>query len=134
MMTDPVQSTPPSEEDLFYLQWGQETIKKNIDNANGVLTNFLTLNTTLMGGGIAFMKPESISQNWLGVSLSFFFLGLILSFLGVIPHETKVNPISPTHIREHKELALLKKRRLMWSCAISTGGGLATLAIGVLFT
>lgn len=133
-MADPIQSKPPSEEELFYLRWGKETIKKNIENAHGVLTQFLTLNTTLMGGGIAFMKPESISATWLGVSLFLFFWGLVFSFLGVLPHETKVNPISPTQIKKHKELALLKKRRLMWSCAVATGGGLATLAIGVIIT
>jgi len=133
-MIDPVQSTPPSEEELFYLRWGEETIKKNIENAHGVLTQFLTLNTALMGGGIAFMKPESVSAAWLGVSLSLFFSGLVFSFLGVLPHETKVNPVSPTQIKEHKELALLKKRRLMWGCAAATGGGLAVLAIGVIIT
>lgn len=133
-MTDPVKSTPPSDEDLFYLRWGEETIKKNIENAHGVLTQFLTLNTALMGGGIAFMKPESISSIWLAFSLSLFFFGLVFSFLGVLPHETKVNPISPTQIKEHKELALLKKRWLMWGCAAATGGGLVTLAIGVIVT
>lgn len=131
-MTDPVQSTSPSAEDLFYLQWGQETIKKNIENAHGVLTQLLTLNTALIGGGVAFMKPESISSTWLGISLFLFFMGLVFSFLGVLPHETKVNPISPSKIREHKESALQKKRGLMWSSAVATGGGLATLVIGVI--
>ena len=111
-MNDPVASTPPSQEDAFYLQWGEETIKKNIENAHGVLTQFLTLNTALMGGSVVFMKAENIGDLWLSVALSLFFVGLCTSFLGVLPHETAVNPISPTQIKEHKHSALLKKEDL----------------------
>jgi hypothetical protein len=62
-MNEPVKSLPPSDEDIFYLKWGEETIKKNIENAHGVLTQFLTLNVSLMGGSIVFLDPKHIKES-----------------------------------------------------------------------
>ena len=133
-MSEPIKSTPPSDDDLFYINWGKETVKKNIENAHSVLSQFLTLNVSLMGGSIVFLKPEHINNVWLIASLSFFFLGLCISFAGVLPHETEVSMISPSEIKRHKTAALWKKRRFMWLCSMATGGGLLILAIGVIFT
>jgi len=133
-MNEPVQSLPPSDEDIFYLKWGEETIKKNIENAHGVLTQFLTLNVSLMGGSIVFLDPKHINQVWLITSLSLFFIGLCISFVGLLPHESSVSRISPSDIKRHKQQALRKKRSFMWCCATATGGGLVVLGLGVIFT
>jgi hypothetical protein len=61
-MNEPIMSAPPSAEDLFYIKWGEESLKKSIENAHGVLTQFLTMNTGLMGGSIVFLKPENIDK------------------------------------------------------------------------
>jgi len=108
-MNEPLKSKPPTKNELFYIKWGEESIKKNIENAHSTLTQFLTLNTALMGGSILFMKPENINKEWLSLSLILFFIGLFTSFLGILPHETKVNPISPSQIKEHKNNALVKQ-------------------------
>jgi len=133
-VNQPIESLPPSDEDLFYLKWGEETIKKNIENAHAVLSQFLTLNVSLMGGSIVFLDPKHINQVWLVASLSLFFIGLCIAFVGLLPHESSISSISPSEIKTHKKQALLKKRRFMWCCAIATGGGLVILALGVIFT
>jgi len=131
-MNEPLKSVPPSEEDIFYLEWGKETIKKNIENSHAALVQFLTLNTSLLGGSIVFLKPEAIEKAFLFSSLSLFFVGLFISFLGILPHESNVSIISPSEIRAHKINALNKKRKLMWGCAAFTGGGLFVMAVGVI--
>lgn len=133
-MNQPIESLPPSNEDLFYLKWGEETIKKNIENAHALLSQFLTLNVSLMGGSIVFLNPNYISKDWLIASLSLFFTGLCIAFIGLLPHESNVSAISPSAIKTHKEDALFKKRCFLWSCATAIGVGLVTLAIGVIIT
>lgn len=131
-MNEPLRSLPPSEEDIFYLEWAKETIKKNIENSHAALVQFLTLNTSLLGGSIVFLKPEAIGKLFLSSSFSLFFIALFISFLGILPHESKVSIISPSEIREHKFEALNKKRKFMWSCAAFTGSGLFVMAAGVI--
>src|SRR5690606_13637351 len=109
-----------------------ETIKKNIENAHGALVQFLTLNTTLLGGSIVFLKPEVIGKIFLSASFSLFFIALLISFLGILPHESNVSIISPSEIKAHKIQALSKKRKFMWSCAAFTGSGLLVMAVGVI--
>ncbi len=133
-MNEPVQSVPPSHEDIFYVKWGEETVKKNIENAHAVLTQFLTLNVSLMGGSIVFLDPKYINKIWLITLLSLFFIGLCISFVGLLPHESTISCISPSEIKLHKKQALCKKRCFMWCCAVATGGGLVVLAFGVIFT
>lgn len=131
-MNVPLKSSPPSDEDLFYLEWAKETIKKNIENAHGALVQFITLNTTLLGGSIVFLKPEVIGKVFLSASFSLFFIALLISFLGILPHESTVSIISPSEIKAHKIQALSKKRKLMWSCAAFTGSGLLIMGVGVI--
>ncbi len=131
-MNDPIQSKRPSEDDEFYLTWGRETIKKNIELVQSVLIQMITLNTALLGANIIFLKPGAISGYWQSASLAGFFLALAVAFIGIHPHESLVSTISPEQIKSHKVAALKKKRRFMWSSAILTLSGLLILAIGVI--
>ena len=55
-MKEPLKGRPPTEEEIFYLEWAKESLKKNIENADAVLAQFLTLNTALIAGGAFFGK------------------------------------------------------------------------------
>ena len=129
-MKTPLQGTPPTDDDTFYLEWGKETTKKNIESAHGVLTQFLTLNTALMGGSVAFFTQGSINKSLQLSALFCFFIGLLVSFLGVLPYESNVSPISPSEIKDHKEISLKRKRFFMWLTAVFTGAGLLCISIG----
>lgn len=132
-MTQPLPGSAPSEDDLFYLEWGKETTKKNIENAHGVLTQFLTLNTALMGGSVVFLSPSAVDKAWQTIALGLFFIGLFISFVGILPHETTANLISPSEIKQHKEIALHRKRVFMWLSAFSTGAGLLAISVAVVY-
>ncbi len=131
-MDDPIQSTPPTEEDEFYIEWGRESLKKNIENAHGVLKQLLTLNTSLMGGSIIFLKPENIDSGFRIITLSLFLIALALAFLGILPHESNVSIVSPSDIKTHKQDALKEKRCFMCWCALFTACGLVFMAVGVM--
>jgi len=132
-MTQPLPGNAPSEEDLFYLEWGKETTKKNIEIAHGILIQFLTLNTALMGGSVVFLSPGAVDKAWQTIALCLFFIGLFISFVGILPHETTANIISPSEIKQHKEKALRRKRIFMWLSVFSTGTGLLAIAIAVVY-
>ncbi len=124
-------SKPPTKEEDFYIQWGKETLKTNIENANIVLRQLITLNTALLGGSVAFLSQGEISKSWHGASMAFFFIGLIFAFLGSAPYESKVQLNMPNEIKQHKEKALKSKRCSLWESAIFTGTGLLIAAIGI---
>jgi len=132
-MSQPLPGSAPSEEDLFLLEWGKETTKKNIENAHGVLTQFLNLNTALMGGSVVFLSPGAVDKAWQTIALGLFFVGLFISFVGILPHKTTVSLISPSEIKLHKEEALCRKHVLMWLSAFATGAGLVAISAAVVY-
>ena len=107
-------------------------MKKNIEIAHGTLVQLLTLNTTLLGGIIVFLKPEIIGKEFFWISYFFFFLSIFLSFLGVLPHESTVSTISPSEIKKHKTDVLRRKLMFMRFVAVFTGSGLLIIAIGLI--
>lgn len=126
-----VKGQKPTCEELFFREWGYETIKNNIETVNKLLQQFITLNVALIGGNIAFLSPSNIAAPYRIVSLFLFFLGLILAFLGVLPYESKVNIDIPDQVKAHKKSALAQKRKFLWSCCSVMGGGLLVASIGV---
>lgn len=127
-----VKGKKPTYEELFYREWGYETIKNNIETVNKVLQQFITLNVALLGGNIVFLSPSNIDAPYRLVSISLFFVGLVLAFLGVLPYESNVVVNIPEEIKDHKMSALSQKRRFLWACCIVMGGGLFIAAIGVI--
>ncbi|MCB1936297.1 MAG: hypothetical protein KDF59_10185 [Nitrosomonas sp.] len=127
-------SQPPTEEELFYLEWGKETVKSNINIATDVLKQFIAINVVLLGGGAAFLEGSDISVLSRSVILISFLLGLIVSIIGVVPKESKVDFRVPKQIKAHKSKALMKKRCFLYLSAAFTVFGLlmaALVAIGV---
>ena len=122
----------PTYEELFFREWGYETIKNNIETVNKILHQFITLNVALLGGNVAFLSPSSIDASYRLISLALFFLGLFLAFLGVLPYESNVIVNIPDEVKRHKQSALKQKRKLLWACCIVMGGGLLIAAIGVI--
>ncbi|HWY12615.1 MAG TPA: hypothetical protein VN026_14880 [Bacteroidia bacterium] len=108
----------PSEDDNFYVTWGRETIKNNITLANDILKQLVAISSALLGVTIIYEKVVSNEILKVCVLLSFL-LALVISFLGVLPYEAKVQLNVPSDIKEHKRKALVHKLRLLWISAIS---------------
>ncbi len=120
------QGTPVSDEDSFFFNWAKESIKENVKLANDILKQLITLCTTLLGISIIFEKIVLHEQFRLLVICSFF-IGLIISFIGVLPFEKKVDILSPSEIRDYQERALRHKLRYLWASSISLVVGFAII-------
>jgi hypothetical protein len=114
----------PTREGLFYVEWGAETLKRNLTLANEVLRSLLTLSATMLGGSIAFLDKVA-APPFPAIAAAVFLLALGASLLGVLPYEGKADLRIPKQIERHKRAAFDKKLGLL-----KAAGGL--LVIGFL--
>jgi len=112
------QGKAPSEEDLFYASWGQETVKNNINLCNEILKQLITISSALLGVSIIYDKIVS-SEILKSFVLLSFFVSLIIAFIGLLPYENKVRLDTPKDIKEHKRTALKHKKQYLWTSAFS---------------
>ncbi len=103
----------PSEDDTFYLTWGKETLKNNINLSNDILKQIITLSSALLGVSIIYDKIVSNELIRI-IVLLLFLLSLVISLLGVLPYEKTVSINSPSQIKEFKRKALKHKRIYLW--------------------
>lgn len=111
-------SRAPTEDELFYQEWGRETLKANIGNAIDVLKQLITINVALLGGAAVFLEGSDLAPASRALILFAFFVGLVSSLLGVIPTESEVDCRVPEEVKRHKSRALNQKR---WFLGISAG-------------
>ena len=123
----------PSAEQLFYLQWARETQKRNIDLANQVLRQLVTLYASLLGGSIVFLKQEYLKPPYWGIVMVLLFLGLVLAFIGSMPYERHVDVRRPQDIKRHKQSALAWKRFFLWSAGLMGLSGFVVAILGITF-
>jgi hypothetical protein len=101
----------PSEEDEFYLRWGYESLKTNLQLSNAVLRQLVTLSAAFLGSGAYFLQNRVMPASLVALTLGLLFVSLVTSLLGVLPYSGTVDLNAPTKIKEHKENALKSKRR-----------------------
>ncbi|WP_143166325.1 hypothetical protein [Halomonas cupida] len=114
----------PTEDEVFYRQWGYETVKANISTANDVLRLLITMNVALLGGGAAFLHESTITDGFRIVLLVAFFIALATALIGVYPKETKIDARIPADVKQHKESVLQRKRLFLKLAAGFTLAGL----------
>jgi hypothetical protein len=118
-----IEQLEPTEDDLFYVEWGRESVKHNLVLANDILQRLVTLNGVLLAGSIAFYDERILPNAWKPYVIGCFLLSLIVSFLGMIPFQGKVDLRVPAAIRAHKEKALKTKWVLLVIAALLIAGG-----------
>jgi hypothetical protein len=128
----PIKGQKPTEDDLFYLDWGRESIKNNLKNTNDILKQLITISTAVLGLTIVFeniIKHDSLRI----VVLFLFFLSLIISFLGILPYGKKIQINSAEEIKEFKSKALKTKRLYIWFSGGMILSGFAVIIISMAF-
>ena len=100
-----------SEEDEFYLRWGYESLKSNLQLSNEVLKQLVTLSAAFLGSGTYFLHNGAMPAPLVALTLSLLLVSLVVSLLGVLPYSGIVDLNAPGKIKEHKESALKSKRR-----------------------
>ncbi|UFP95817.1 hypothetical protein [Gloeobacter morelensis] len=104
----------PTEDELFYVDWGKETIKQNLSFLNDVLRQLLTLNTALIGSSAVFFDESILGKDFKLAVIIVFMFSLFVCLVGVLPVETDVNPQAPGLVKEHKQKATKWKRCLLY--------------------
>jgi hypothetical protein len=122
---------PISEDDLFYISWGYETLKNNIKLCNDILKQLITISSALLGISIIY---EHIIVNEVLKILVFicFFNSLIVAFLGILPYKSIITTKAPAEIKTHKEKTLKSKLKHLWFSAISLMVGFLLIIISLI--
>lgn len=120
------QGHQPTEEEIFYTTWGQETVKNNITLCNDILKQLITISSALLGVSIIYDHIVSNETMKIIVLLSFF-ISLIVAFIGLLPYENKVRLDTPEDIKTHKRNALKHKRHYLWVSAMTIVIGFALI-------
>ncbi len=101
-----LESEAPSREDLFYVEWGRETLKENIPVLNDVFKLFITLDTLLLSiyWGLYGRTTGVYLSIWEAVlPAGLVTLSLIVALMGIYPFPMRVNLAVPQLIKEYKE-------------------------------
>lgn len=120
------QGQQPSEEEIFYTTWGQETVKNNINLCNDILKQLITISSALLGVSIIY-DHVVLSETLKFFVLFSFFVSLIVAFIGLLPYENKVRLDTPDDIKTHKRQALKHKRQYLWVSAMTIVIGFALI-------
>lgn len=126
------EGVPPTDEEIFYTTWGQETVKNNITLCNDILKQLITISSALLGVSIIYDHIVQSETLKMFVLLSFF-ASLIVALIGLLPYEKKVRLDTPADIKAHKQKALEHKRQFLWTSAITLLIGFALIICELLF-
>lgn len=100
----------PTEDELFYLDWGKETVKENISVINEMFKLFITLDASILSAYLAFYDKINISPIWLKTApLVFVTTSLIVSIIGIYPTAQKINLLVLTKSKNTKKSEQNKK-------------------------
>ena len=107
---------PVSYNDQQLFDWVVETSKASMKTASEALQRLVTVNIALLGGSIAFIKPDMMPAYFHVVSNLVFFFSLATAAYGSMPVSYHVLALLPADIAEKKEQAL-SHRLLFLRCA-----------------
>ena len=116
--------TPPSKEDLFFVEWGRETLKESISTLNDAFKLFITLDTLLLSAYLGFYEKvlgNSYFLSWQAILPALLIIvSLVFGIIGIYPFAKSVNLAAPQEIRQYKESRLAFKSR----CLVFASGAL----------
>jgi hypothetical protein len=123
-VTNVIPGERPSAEDVFYKEWGKETLKENIATLNDAFKLFITLDTTLLSAYLGFYEKVIVYPSWLKiVPASLVIISLIASIAGIYPAAVKVNLDIPQEVKAYKQ----RRSEFKGRCLVVAS---ATLVVG----
>ena len=121
----------PSEEDAFYLDWGQETFKANISRLNELQKNLATLSVSLLGGSLIFYADANIAPVYKVLVSLTLLAAAIVCLLGSLPERGAIDLTSPAQIKRFKARSLVTKNRWYVASFCLILCGLTVALVGV---
>ena len=130
-LNDPVIGTAPSEDDEFYIAWGRETFKNNINYLNDVLRQFITLNATLLAGSVVLLNDKIVDSNFKFLILVMLLTSLITAIIGIMPSGLIVDIRVANDIYRHKKFVARLAFVLVVITALLLVGAFIIALIGI---
>ena len=116
--------------DVFYVEWAQETVKKNVQTLNDMLGRLVVLTTSLTGGGLALLDKALIDPTPKLAALSFFLIALLAAVGGLLPIRVSVDFFCADDVRRYKQATTDRKHRAMMASFVLMACGLAIAVVG----
>jgi len=98
------------------------TLERMIKTTDSMLTTLVTMSTALLAIGVIF--DDFVKSPLLrALIILLFFVGLILSFLGVLPFRVRYDLEDAQEVKEQQITIFRRKRRHLWMSAGATALG-----------
>lgn len=117
--------------DVFYVEWAQETIKKNVQTLNDMLGRLVVLTTSLVGGGLVLLNKDMIGAFPKAVALTFFLAALLAALAGLSPIRVSVDFLCADEVRQYKQATINRKWFAMMGSFTLLLAGFAVAILGV---
>jgi hypothetical protein len=115
----------------FYADLGDEIIRQNHKQLNDTIKQLLTYSTSLASGGLVFLNDAIVGKSWRLAAVSFFFVAMIVTLLGVLPYSAHVTRRCPSEVKDALERGNALKDGVVWFAAIFIVLGLGVAMWGV---
>lgn len=98
--------------ELFWVDLAQDQLRKQLPFLNDVLHKLVTLNASILGGGLLLFKDD-IAPAWSRVTtMTVFLVAFVACLWGMIPVSHKIYSECPQEIEDSENRA----RRWKWGC------------------
>lgn len=102
-MNDIQTGESPKEEDLFYKQWGWESLKESISIINDVLKIFITIDIAILSAFLGFYDKISMDSFTKIILFIVLIISLFFAIVGIYPFPTKVKLNVPNEVKCYKQ-------------------------------
>lgn len=123
----------PSEEEMFYVAWGDDLIKDTINAINQSLRQLVTLSTALLAGVVAFFDKGAIPHGAMVAAMILLLASLTAGLIGSIPFSMEVGRRVPAEICQAIQEGLAWKNLCLRFSAWPMLLGIALLCLAILF-
>ncbi len=128
-----LEAEAPTQRDVFFLTWGLEIIKNQFNTTNELLKQQIAICTTLLTVSLIFEGVFEKESIWRLLVAFCFFVGLLLSFIGLMPFEReKVWLDSPTEIEDYTDASIKHKKRFYFWSAVAILSGIFIIVLKLL--
>lgn len=130
-----IKGQKPSQEDMFYIEWGKVTLKENISALNDAFRLFITLDTALLSAYLGFYDEIKVHPPWLKMlPATLAVLSLLSSIVGIYPASVGVDLRIPEEIKTYKIRRARFKGRCLLIASAALVCGFITFLVARWFT
>ena len=129
-----LKTEPATQTEIFYCELGKELVKRELPFLNDVLRSLMTLNVSLLGGGIFFLSAGVCIPGLRMAAMMLFFLSLLFAFAGVLPKTEQAELFAPYLIQDAVKRITDWKTALLKGAAVFLILGLALAFLGVVLS